>query len=453
MPIMPEAVPGLKRFLRMLGEPETDRQLVLRLILAFLFHIGRMSCSQAAGAIRPAPRHRAQITRFLAQPRWKARGQAARVRRPLLAKEARKGGRFLLLVDATLCSQQGSQTENAYSTGNRKRRPKKGRRYGQRRHTRRQCHSFLWALLITPSGTRIPYCCPHRTKKYCQQQQCDYRSPSQAVAGLIHEVELPDGADVMVIGDAAFDAQALRQACEARGFHWLVPCNPQRVLAGPKPRSSVRSLLKDLSPKSLQTIKLLPGQGKYVAYRRLSRHRLGRKAKPRTYYAHEERRCVQSIGDVRIVFSTTKSEWTEATLDDTKILLTNATLPLREIVELYTLRWQIELFFKELKSTLGFHQYRFRKFCEVEGWLEAVQLTFLYLEWYRVQQLERRSATDAERQWWQAQRTYGLCLAIRQRTEQGELKYLAERLETPGGTRKLKRLIRNGYPQEYRIAA
>ena len=32
------------------------------------------------------------------------------------------------------------------------------------------------------------------------------------------------------------------------------------------------------------------------------------------------------------------------------------------VIELYSLRWQIELFFKELKSTLGFHQYQFQKF-------------------------------------------------------------------------------------------
>lgn len=49
--------------------------------------------------------------------------------------------------------------------------------------------------------------------------------------------------------------------------------------------------------------------------------------------------------------------------------------------------WQIELFFKELKSTLGFDQYRFRDFNKVEAWVELVAVTFLYLEWHRVRQL------------------------------------------------------------------
>ncbi len=77
----------------------------------------------------------------------------------------------------------------------------------------------------------------------------------------------------------------------------------------------------------------------------------------------------------------------------------------QQIVEWYALRWQIELFFKELKSTLGFHQYRFRKFDSVEGWDELIQVTFLYLEWYRARQLQRRDLTEEKKQWWRWQRT------------------------------------------------
>ena len=125
---------------------------------------------------------------------------------------------------------------------------------------------------------------------------------------------------------------------------------------------------------------------------------------------------------------------------------------MRDVIELYSLRWQIELMFKELKSTLGFHQYRFRAFEAVEGWAELAVTAFLYLEWYRVQQLARRDLSDERRRWWEHQRTYGLCQAVRLASEQGELKYIADRLETPGGIRALKRIIRNSFPKEYRAA-
>ena len=40
-------------------------------------------------------------------------------------------------------------------------------------------------------------------------------------------------------GDTAFDAEAVRTACEERKFSWIVPINPERVLAGAKPRPKV----------------------------------------------------------------------------------------------------------------------------------------------------------------------------------------------------------------------
>ena len=54
----------------------------------------------------------------------------------------------------------------------------------------------------------------------------------------------------------------------------------------------------------------------------------------------------------------------------------------------------------------------------MEGWAELALTTFLYLEWYRVQQMSRRDLSDKEKRWWQHQRTYGLCQAVRLATEQ-----------------------------------
>ncbi len=88
----------------------------------------------------------------------------------------------------------------------------------------------------------------------------------------------------------------------------------------------------------------------------------------------------------------------------------------------------------------------------MEGWAELALTTVLYLEWYRAQQLQRRGISEQERRWWRQQRTHGLCQAVRLASEENELKYMAERLKTDGGIRKLKRLIRNSFPREYRAA-
>jgi IS4 transposase len=164
----------------------------------------------------------------------------------------------------------------------------------------------------------------------------------------------------------------------------------------------------------------------------------------------QEKRVVHSIGPVQLIFSTTEQTLSNATPDNVKILMSNnQRLRPAELVELYTLRWQIELLFKVLKGTLGMDQYRFQKFAAVEGWIETAVLSMLYLEWYRLDQLNRKDLVEAERKWWDRQRAHGICQVIRLRSQQADLEYIAARLQTDGGTKKLKRLVREAIPHEY----
>ncbi|HLQ43501.1 MAG TPA: transposase [Planctomycetaceae bacterium] len=456
MVMVVDALPELKRLFSTLGPlglSDASRMLMSRMVIAFVMRSGRMSGVQAAGSVRSQTRHRAQVGRFLGRKRWDGQAVNERLREALLSVQAAVG-LHVFILDATLCSQQGKKTENLYSTGNKQPRPKKRRRYGKQKHSRKNVHSFTMGLLITPHGTRIPMQRAYKTKEYCQAKGLTHQTTAESGAEMIRRLPVATGTRVIVLGDTAYDAKVVQVACAERGFTWIVPCNPERVLSGPSPRPMVRSLIQKLtSKKSLRKVRFVPGQGAYAVYRRLSAHRVGPKAKPRTYYVHEERREVQSVGAVRLLFSTKEPKLTQATPDHVKILMTNdTTLTLADVIELYSLRWQIELFFKELKSTLGFHQYRFQRFACVEAWVELALTAFLYLEWIRVRQLTRRGLTEKETAWWQSQRTFGLCQAVRLASQRAELHYVADRLKTPGGIQKLKRLIHHSFPSEYRAA-
>ena len=343
----------------------------------------------------------------------------------MLAKEA-KHGRFLFLIDATLVSQAGKKTQNTYSTGNRGRRRAKGRRYNKKKVVFRKCHSFTFGLLITPSGIRIPFQIPHYTQEYapstasriarrpkrpptCSSRcPCRYRRPKSWCWAI----------RLMMQGLSARHAFA-------RGYLWIFPANPERVYEGPKgQRPKLRSRLKDWNRLSLKTIRLRASQGKYAKYRRLSRWRVGPKLKPRIYYVHQEIREVRSVGCMQLVFSTMKAKLSQATPDDVKILMTNAvTMSVQEVIDLYSLRWQIELFFKELKSTLGFSQYSFESFQSVRAWVEIALTTVLFLEFLRIQRMRDRGLKKKERQWWEMQRLHGLCTAYRRQCSGEELHY------------------------------
>jgi len=453
MVIVSESAAALKGFLAHTGLTQVACGMLFRMVLAFVGHRGRMSCSQAAVSVASDNVHRGELTRFLARPRWRKTKFNSPLRELLLAKE-RKRGPYLLLLDATLVSQAGKKTENTFSTNNRRRkgRRRKNVRYNKKKIAYKKCHSFTFGLLITPSGMRVPFQIPHYTREHCAAHGLVHRTTADAAAEMIRTLPLPPEAQVIVLGDTAYDAEAVQQACAARGYTWIMPANPERVYQGaPGRRPQLRTRLKDWTSLSRQTIRLRASTGKYAGYRRLSKWRLGPKQKPRVYYAYQEKREVRSVGRVLLVFSTMKPNLSVATPDDVKILMTNAThLSVREVIELYSLRWQIELFFKELKSTLGFDQYRFQSFAAVEAWAEIAVTSVLFLELQRAQRLVDRRLTKERRRWWEAQRLHGLCAAFRQECDGRELRYLSARLKTPGGIAKLQRLLAAATPPEFR---
>ena len=451
--IMQEALADLKRFLKPLQLNARCQALVVRCVAGFCLHWGRMSAVRASQTVASEPLHRAQICRFLGRKHLRKKDIVAILRAQLLAREGQRG-RYYFLVDQTLCSQQGDKTENTYSTGNRKRRPSKSRRHGKYKYTPKRCHCFVMGLLITPSGLRLPYRRCYYTAEYCKKQKRAYRTQIELAAELIRELpSLPAGSDLVVLGDAAFDAKEIHKACKERDYSWIVPANSERVLAVAKPRPKVRALLKEFSAEQFKAITLKPNQPNYAAARRLSAYRIGRKVKERVYYVYHEIREVQSVGIVRIVFSTRNQPQAGQTVDAAKILMTNnVKFSAAEVVQMYDLRWQIELYFKELKSSLGFAQYRFRKFEQVQGWLELTLATFLYLELLRAVQIER-AKTAEEKVRWQRKRTYGMCVALRQRVQQADIDSIAKALETPGGIQRLRKKLRSATQKEYRDVA
>jgi hypothetical protein len=59
MIMVADTVPSLKRWVGALGLKDSTKLLVIRMIVAFLMHAGRMSCLRAGGAVRCEARHRA----------------------------------------------------------------------------------------------------------------------------------------------------------------------------------------------------------------------------------------------------------------------------------------------------------------------------------------------------------------------------------------------------------
>jgi hypothetical protein len=441
-----DGLPRIKRFLNLHREPV----LLVLMMTGFVVFRGRMSASKAAEAIPSKSRHRGNVGRFLENNHRQLGWILNRLARRLIRSELRSSrGEWFFILDQTFTGHQGTKTENTFSRGNYRPRPKKSNRH-QKKTSRHSCHCFVMGLLITPHGIRIPMSHSYFTKEYCKAHGITYRTQTEIGRDLIRLLPVPLGKRVTVLGDTAFEAKIIRECCQEYGFSWITPVNPERVLEGPKPRPRVRSLISRLRASQLTPIRLKPSNKRCAAQRRVALCRLGSSKQCRTFYVHTERQRIHNMGDVLLVFSTPEKPDPKKAVKIKKILVTNETdWSAERIVRYYDLRWQIELMFKECKSVLGLDHYRFQDFTKVEGYVLTCLITFLYLEWYRAMQLKK--VTDpAEQQRLLAARTYGMCRLVRQHIEQNDLLFIARACRTKSGLKRLRRQLKTAIPIEYR---
>ena len=427
------------------------------------------SASQAADSIRIDPRHRCQLVRFLARQRWSQDFLALQRFADLILQSClHERGEWLFILDQTTHTTCGLHAQNTYSCRNSKKRQKNSQRK-QKKTPPRLNHVFVCAILISPqTGTRIPCVRPYHTEQYCQQMaaQADkarakakgknkakvrpapvFATQADLAASMIRSVRVPCGSRVLVLGDTAFEAKQIRAACKQRGFDWITPANPERVLAGKKGRKRLTTFSEGFEASSMTRIELCPGLTDWWRHQRGSSDKAWRGKYARLYWARAETVDVHNIGEVLAVFSTTVKPQAGQKVEVQKILLSNLThWDARRVVEAYGVRWQIEVFFKEMKSDLGMDNYRLRNFQEIAGWVQACLIAYCYLEYYR---LRKREGAD-KKEWWFRQRAKGLQTQVLLDIEEADLERLAGQMQTEQGRRRLKEPLRKAVPLERR---
>src|SRR5436305_756647 len=384
--ILSPALPHGKTFFRLLGLPAAYTLHATRFVLACLLGGPRLSCAAAAGAARSAPCHRGNVLRFLRRlPAVLRDDWLEAVFGNLLAQEPPPGP-WLLILDHTYCGHTSARMDNTYSTpprGKRTPRAKKDRkdkRNKRKKQPQRYCHGLVFGLLLTPSGLRLPTWRPYYTREYCARTGRAYHKQTELAAQLIDGLRLPEGADVVVLGDTGFDAAPVLAACARRQLTLVVSMNGDRVLAGDRRQTKVTDLAAAWAAEDYTPVRLTPGTGRYQAQRRAAACRTGLTRKGRTFWVHREDLVVHNVGAAVVLYSTMQQPAAGQAVRPQKVLLCND--PARDaaaLAELYDLRWQIEVFFKEMKSTLGLGRYRLGEFRCVEGWVSLVLLAFACL--------------------------------------------------------------------------
>ena len=130
---------------------------------------------------------------------------------------------------------------------------------------------------------------------------------------------------------------------------------------------------------------------------------------------------------------------------------TDPTATARQVVEWYEVRWQVELFFRELKSRMQFECYVLMKFEAVERYLDLLLMGLLLLEQQRLRDMQRSGAKIWSRSWVQARTTDRLRM-LETYCQRWNVRWIEDRLRTVGGRRRLLRDLLRQPPAKSRKA-
>lgn len=344
----------------------------------------------------------------------------------------------------------------------------------RRRNTRH--HVFVMGLMITESGMRVPL--PRRsyyTKEYCRAKNKKYQTQTQLARLMIRDAPVPLGADVTVVYDSAFDADFLHRECRNRGYREVFPIDPNRNLATKdtpyaQAQAGAPVVASTLAWKDeeFETLELGVQNEDFVFFRRRHVDNLRVKKTFRRYVIAARLLAVSKLGSCLIVASykenphvellphqsgdwrdyrralakrrkkdhKTPSRWTGKVL-----ACTDPHASAREVIEWYEIRWQIEIFFRELKSRMQLGCYVLMKFEAVERYIDLLLMGFLLLERQRLHDIRGKDMLpqkgDPESHW----RTTDRLRRLEHALQRFNLEYVRERLKTRRGQADLLRKL------------
>jgi len=291
--------------------------------------------SPTASAMRQFVRSKKLVAKLAKILRWKT----VQNLRKALRSPKNRAGTILFAIDSTFKSTLSRLARHLFHPG-------KGNRVGN--------HIFVYGLVVFPDGRRLPLR-PRQKKK-------GKRAPTQVdlAVELVRELALTlRGRPVVVVADAFFFAKKLLRAIKAAGFHYVIACQGNTVLAdGPNLESLLRKIRLTCSCVTLPSRKG-ERQKRFSAALR-----------------HLDLRCG---GTQAVVFSRPyKKRGARVKFLVSDLLEASAA----QIVRLYALRWQVELFFREVKMYLGLDQYRLSAEDAPENFAMLVTLAYQFLHWH-----------------------------------------------------------------------
>lgn len=427
---VPDAIKEFSdRYFSYLGVRKPD--LLSRFLAAFVMGDGKRTIKSLGNTIWTEQRCKTTASKALRRSRFCTRDIHRRLIQALIVDYVRqfgKSGEWVLLIDGT-ATRRGSFTkiENGIKYRN-KNKSSKG--------WSTKAHLFVMGILITPTGYRIPVTrYTYYTKTFCDTHKMTHITQNKLAAMMVDEIRsyLPAGVKLIVCADSFFDSGIMFKTCRENGAVYITPADSDRNFIHPcgyPGKLHERGKSKDM--KDFRTFRIVKGREQWTGpHCRLARTDLEGNMK-HIYRVMGEILNVSGLGDVRVVFSHKSKpgkKWT-GSKSFMALICSDKTWDDGKIVEFYALRWQIEIYFRELKSDLGLGDFIGRDFRAFERFVDLCLMSFAFLEWHRINQM-KTTRSRKEKGKLQAMRTRGLKSHLMEKEMEEAKQYVI--LKKPGG--------------------
>lgn len=356
---------------------------------------------------------------------------------------------WILIFDSTHRTRFGKLLDNLIST------------HGE--NSKKRFYAFVWPLLISPSGVRItlpPMMWLSRSyaKQHHRKHQTQPRLAATTLRYLAAKLKKANlDFNLVILADSAFDCKELWQICQKHNqtslYFWTIitSSSRERCLGSNGPKASRLAGQKVLNVMYNQPLvrkkKLDPFQltGIPLRSRQKFSHNKRQKTSSSTVYSYAQKQLrVADIGDANVVLSyKLKDRSQHESQAPWRILLcNNHFMSAEEIICYYSMRWEIETFFREQKSNFAFKHFQAHNHKACSRFVDLLCLSFNFLEFDRIQLLEHPDPTlldsQQELNWL---RTKGLTEIFKRQAAADSIKWLFERLQTPFGIRRLRKAL------------
>lgn len=382
------------------------RVLLIALITGMLFVRGRRNLSNLIGAVVISRRAPSNVSRFFqryADDMVECHNRACRRAINRGVRIARKRGKkkWILTIDTTFQRKHALTMPNLIT-------------FKEKSKGVPACnHAFVIGMLIGPGGVRIPLVVQdyvtkeflralNKERKANREPYLKYRTQIDLAVNLIQGARslLPQDMELWVVADNFFEGPKLDTACcPERGVYYITPLDTGRVISSKSKTAKgmkVRAYEKSLPNAKFNRVALAEGKEPFAfLHRRESNPTKRKRGRPKEKVYQVAKCCLdlKGLGKRNVFFSWKKRRLRNNTARakaNLKMLVTNhPTATAAEIVHGYSMRWQVELLYRELKSDLGLGHYQVVTAEGIRAHIHLALIAFLMMEMYRLDLMEK----------------------------------------------------------------